>query len=107
SVGFRYSGFYLRKLVRTFDGLLIPAAAAYNSGPKVVARWFRENPEASFPWLIEEFAYNEGRNYCRKVAEHMLRYLYLYESDAERRAALLEAMFPLERDVEFPRHVGY
>ncbi|QDG53752.1 tetratricopeptide repeat protein [Persicimonas caeni] len=106
-VGFRYSGFYLRKLLDTFDGLIVPTAAAYNSGPQIVAYWFRQNPDASFPWLIEEFAYNEGRNYCRKVAEHMVRYLYLYEDDAERRGEILDKLFPVSRDIEIPEEVGY
>jgi len=106
-VGFRFSGFYMRKLLDTFDGHFVPMAAAYNSGPRVVAHWFGENPDASFPWLIEEFAYNEGRNYCRKVAEHMVRYLYLYESDPERRGRILDALFPVDRDISIPEDVGY
>ncbi|GEM_PF-2941399 len=106
-VGFRYSAFYMRKLLDTFQGKIVPMAAAYNSGPSVVAHWFDENPDASFPWLIEEFAYNEGRNYCRKVAEHLVRYLYLYESDPERRAQILNAAFPTSIDIELPDDVGY
>jgi soluble lytic murein transglycosylase len=106
-VGFRYSGFYLRKLLDTFDGLIVPTAAAYNSGPQIVAYWFEKNPKASFPWLIEEFAYNEGRNYCRKVAEHMTRYLYLYEDDATRRGEILDKLYPVSRDIEIPDEVGY
>lgn len=107
AVGFRYSGYYLHKLLETFDGLIVPAAAAYNSGPTIVAHWFRQNPDASFAWLIEEFAYNEGRNYARKVAEHMLRYLYLYEPDAQRRGRILEQLFPTSRAIQIPDDVGY
>ncbi len=106
-VGFRYSAFYMRKLLNTFDGLYVPMAAAYNTGPGPIARWFRKNPEASYAWLLEEFEYNEGRNYCRKVAEHMLRYLYLYEPDVKRRSALLDQMFPLSRDIALAEDVGY
>jgi soluble lytic murein transglycosylase-like protein len=106
-VGFRYSAYYMRKLLDTFEGKIVPMAAAYNSGPSVVAHWFDENPDASFPWLIEEFAYNEGRNYCRKVAEHLVRYLYLYESDRERRAQILNAAFPTSIDIDLPEDVGY
>ncbi len=105
-VGFRFSGYYMRKLSDAFDGLFVPTAASYNSGP-VVARWFRRNPDASFPWLIEEFEYNEGRAYCRKVMEHMLRYLYLYESDPAQRADILDKMFPLSRDIELADDLGY
>jgi hypothetical protein len=57
--------------------------------------------------LIEEFEYNEGRAYGRKVAEHMLRYLYLYEPDAVKRGALLDRMFPLDRAITIPDQVGY
>lgn len=106
-VGFRFSGHYMRRLLDVFSGLYVPMAAAYNSGPIVVARWFDRNPDASFPWLIEEFEYNEGRAYCRKVAEHMLRYVYLYEKDEDRRKAILDQMFPLSRDIELPEDVGY
>ncbi|TDP73538.1 transglycosylase SLT domain-containing protein [Bradymonas sediminis] len=107
SVGFRYSGYYLHKLLETFDGLIVPTAASYNSGPQIVAHWFRQNPDASFAWLIEEFAYNEGRNYARKVAEHMLRYLYLYESDPQRRGQILDQLFPTSRAIQLPDDVGY
>ncbi|MEM1347363.1 MAG: transglycosylase SLT domain-containing protein [Myxococcota bacterium] len=106
-VGFRYSAFYMRKLLDVFDGLLVPMAASYNSGPTVVARWFRRNPDASFAWLIEEFEYNEGRAYCRKVAEHMTRYIYLYEKDPQRRGELLDKLYPLSRDITLPEDVGY
>ncbi|MGM0555508.1 MAG: transglycosylase SLT domain-containing protein [Myxococcota bacterium] len=106
-VGFPYSGYYMRKLIDTFDGYIVPAAAAYNSGPQIVAYWIRQNPDAELAWLVEEFAYNEGRNYCRKVAEHMLRYLYLYEDDAQRRGEVLDAMFPVEPAFSLPEDVGY
>ncbi len=106
-VGFRYSAFYMRKLLDTYEGLFVPMASSYNTGPGPIARWFRKNPDASFPWLIEEFEYNEGRNYGRKVAEHMLRYLYLYEADAKRRGEILDKMFPLDRNINLPEDVGY
>jgi tetratricopeptide (TPR) repeat protein len=106
-VGFRFSGYYMKKLLDVFDGLFVPMAASYNSGPHVVKRWFERNPDASFAWLIEEFEYNEGRAYCRKVAEHMLRYLYLYEPDDKRRGEILDRMFPVSRDIELPDDVGY
>ena len=106
-IGFRYSGFYMKKLLDTFGHLFVPMASSYNSGPQVVARWFRRNPEASFPWLIEEFEYNEGRAYGRKVGEHLVRYIYLYEKDEAVRAALLDQIFPVSRDIELPEDVGY
>lgn len=106
-VGFRFSAFYMRKLLDTFSGLLVPMAGSYNSGPVTIARWFKKNPEAEFAWLIEEFEYNEGRSYSRKVGEHLLRYIYLYEKDPKERARLLEQLFPLSRDITIPKNVGY
>ena len=106
-VGFRYSAYYMRKLLDTFGGLFVPTAGAYNSGPQVIAKWFRKNPDAEFAWLIEEFEYNEGRAYSRKVNEHFLRYLYLYEKDDAVRKATLDKIFPLSRDIEIPEDVGY
>ena len=106
-VGFRFSGYYLRKILDTFSGLWVPSPSAYNSGPAPIAKWFRKNPDVSFPWLIEEFEYNEGRAYGRKVAEHMLRYLYLYEPDPGKRGEILDKMFPLDRTIDIPEDVGY
>ena len=106
-VGFRFSAFYMKKLLNTFDGLFVAMASSYNTGPFYIARWFKRNPKASFPWLIEEFEYNEGRNYGRKVAEHMTRYLYLYERDAKRRGEILDMIYPLSRDITIPEDVGY
>ncbi len=106
-VGFRYSAYYMRKLLDTFGHMFTPMATSYNSGPRVVVRWFKRNPDAPFPWLIEEFEYNEGRNYGRKVTEHMVRYVYLYERDEATRAKLLDQMFPLSREVTLPDDPGY
>lgn len=101
-VGFRFSAFYLKKLLDYFEGLYVPAAASYNTGPMVISRWFHKNKSLEFAALIEEFEYNEGRGYCRKVIEHMLRYIYLYEKDDIKRGAYLDKMFPLSRDVDVP-----
>ncbi|RAL24722.1 hypothetical protein DL240_00490 [Lujinxingia litoralis] len=106
-VGFRFSAYYMRRLLNVFDQRLVLMAGAYNSGPQVIKRWVDKNPGDDFAGLIEEFEYNEGRNYARKVTEHMLRYLYIYEDDAERRGMWLDRMFPLTREVDLPDDVGY
>jgi soluble lytic murein transglycosylase len=101
-VGFRYSLFYMRKLASIFQDQWVLTAASYNGGPKPIARWLRQHPDAALPFLVEEFAYNESRTYCRKVAEHMLRYLYLYEPDPAQRAKWLDLMFPTEVNATLP-----
>lgn len=109
AVGFRFSGFYMRKILDYFDGHFVFGAASYNTGPAVISRWFHKNKEADFPSLIEEFEYNEGRSYSRKVTEHMLRYIYLYENDDAQRKVLLDKMFPRTRDfsVPLPEEIDY
>ena len=37
----------------------------------------------------------------------MVRYIYLYESNPERRAELLDQIFPTSRDIDLPEDVGY
>lgn len=106
-VSFNYSFFYMRKLADVFQGQLVLAAAAYNGGPRPIARWMRETPDVPLARLVEEFAYNESRNYCRKVAEHTLRYLFLYEADPEARGRWLDALFPTEVNYTIPEDVGY
>ncbi len=106
-VGFLYSFFYLHKHAKLFHEQLVLTAASYNSGPIPIARWMRENKEIPLAFLIEEFAYNEARNYCRKVAEHTLRYLYLYESDPKTRGKWLDALFPVDLNYTLPEDVDY
>lgn len=108
-VGFEYSFFYIRSHYDTWQQQLVPTAASYNGGPEPIGRWMRQSREVKAPlsFMIEEFAYNESRIYCRKVAEHMLRYLYLYEPDPERRGRYLDELFPVEVDYNIPDDVGY
>ncbi|MEO1270723.1 MAG: transglycosylase SLT domain-containing protein [Myxococcota bacterium] len=106
-VGFRYSVFYIDKHRDLWNGQLVPTAASYNGGPTPIARWIRQQKGATLPFLIEEFAYNESRIYCRKVAEHTLRYLYLYENDPVARGRWLDALFPVQVDDQIPDDVGY
>ena len=106
-VSFRYSAYYMGRHAGLFHGQLIPAAAAYNGGPEPVARWVRKSGAQGLDRLIEEFEYNESRIYCRQVASHMLRYLYLYERDPDRRARDLDALFPVTINTDLPADVGY
>lgn len=106
-VGFEYSFHYLAKHLALWRGQLVPTAASYNAGPEPVARWMADNAGSPIEFLVEEFVYGEARNYVRKVADHVLRYLYLYEPSRERRGPILDALFPLVVDYRFPDDVGY
>lgn len=109
-VGFAYSVHYMARHLALFQGRLVPTAAAYNAGPEPVARWIREGgagTEQAF--VVEEITYNEARAYCRMVATHLLRYLWLYEPDPAKRAPILDALFPVDPfPIEaLPEDVGY
>lgn len=106
-ISFRYSFFYLKKHMEVFQSQLVPTAAAYNGGPEPIARWMRAQQGAGLDHLVEEFAYNESRIYCRKVAEHTLRYLYLYEPDPQARGRWLDALFPTPVDYTLPPEIDY
>ncbi len=97
-VGFPFSVHYMRKHLDLWRGNLTMTAGSYNGGPHRVGPWMLRDRGATMDFLVEEFSYDESRHYARKVAEHTLRYLYLYEGDAQRRAAVLDALFPVRVD---------
>ena len=106
-VGFEYSLFYLSKHKTVWGGLLLPTAASYNAGPRPVSRWLQAHTGKPTAFVVEEYVYKEARNYTRRVAEHTLRYLYLYEPDAARRAQVLDALYPTAPQPAPPADVGY
>ena len=106
-VGFEYSLFYLGKHRKLWSGLLLPTAASYNAGPSPVARWLDAHQGKPAAFVVEEYVYKEARNYTRRVAEHTLRYLYLYEPDARRRAPIVDALYPVAPQPPPPMEVGY
>ncbi|HOU52898.1 MAG TPA: transglycosylase SLT domain-containing protein [Myxococcota bacterium] len=88
---------YLAMLLPEFRNQVLFASAAYNSGAPAIRRFLRDRQGLPFDEMVESIAYNEGRNYARKVAEHLVRYAYLYLSPEER-VPLYEALFPREVD---------
>jgi len=106
-VGFPFSFRYLRDHDRGWAGQLVLTAASYNAGPAPVGRWLQAHAGAPLDMLVEEFAYSEARSYARRVAEHTLRYLYLYEPDPARRGPVLDALFPVRVDYEGVHPAAY
>ena len=97
---------YLAQLLKEFKGQLIFASAAYNSGAPAIKRFMAMHRGAPLDEMVELIPYNEGRNYCRKVAEHMVRYAYLHLDEAER-ARLYEHLFPDRVDYSFGTAVNF
>jgi soluble lytic murein transglycosylase len=106
-IAFPYSIYYLKKHRQTWNGAFIPTAASYNAGPKPVAKWMKLYKDAKLPFLVEEFVYREARNYARKVAGYVLRYLYLYEKDSVSRGRILNDLFPVKVNYSIQQNVGY
>ncbi len=75
---------YLSDLYRDFKGQIVFASAAYNSGAPAIRRFMLENRGLPLDEMVEMIPYNQGRNYCRKVAEHLVRYGAIYLSPEER-----------------------
>lgn len=73
---------YLAQLLRKYDGRLIPALAAYNGGPKAVARWETRSGDRSGDEYVELISYRETRKYVKAVLENYRIYRQLYGSNA-------------------------
>lgn len=97
---------YLAALLEDFKGQVLFASAAYNSGAPAIKRFLARNRGLPFDEMVESIAYNEGRNYARKVAEHLVRYAYLHLPEADR-AALYARLFPDTVDYDVGTALDY
>jgi len=105
AVNLRLGTAYLGLLFREFGGVYVLTAAAYNSGaPAIKGFMGRENQ--GIDEAIEDIAYNEGRNYCRKVFGHLLVYLTLHVPIEERKA-LLPHLIPDSVPRTFPGVIDF
>jgi len=105
-VGFQYSVYYMAKHFEMWKSLSL-TAGSYNGGPHKIERYLRRDEGARLDFLVEEFSFDQTRHYTRKVSEHMLRYIYLYETDPERRDELLDLLFPVDVNYDIPDDTGY
>jgi len=97
---------YLGALARDFRNQYILVAASYNAGPAPIRTFLGLNKGKDIDFAVEEIAYNEARNYCRKVSGHMLKYLSIYAS-ADEAAQLLPLLVPVKPDFEVGSQVDY
>ena len=76
---------YLRWLLRQFDGRLVVALAAYNSGPNAVPprwrEWIGRGGEALFCEMIPQA---ETREYVRRILSTLAAYREIRPRAAER-----------------------
>jgi soluble lytic murein transglycosylase len=68
---------YLSKMVRSFDGSIAAAAAAYNAGPKAVRRWLTRMKALDLDLWVAVIPFEETRLYVGKVMSNLAHYAYL------------------------------
>jgi len=74
----RIGTFYLGKLLDRFGGQFPLAVGAYNGGPHNIGRWLRSKQGIPLEEFIEEIAFDETRNYIKKVVRYYSIYTDLY-----------------------------
>jgi soluble lytic murein transglycosylase len=78
---------HIQGLIKQYNGNLMYAVAAYNSGSTPVDRWRRTYPGLSDDEFIENIPYRETREYVKKVFTSMAIYKSLYSLDSKRPSA--------------------
>jgi len=75
-INIRFGRFYIRYLLRRFNGNLIYAIAAYNAGPGRVKGFIKRNRIRDIAEFVEFFPFAETRDYVKKV---YLNYIFYRE----------------------------
>jgi len=69
---------YLGQLLERFEGRNSAAVAAYNAGPRAVARWLREHGGLEDDEWVEAIPYEQTRGYVKRVLRSLHAYRVLY-----------------------------
>jgi soluble lytic murein transglycosylase len=82
SVNLDLGGRYLAKMLRSFNGSIPMAAAAYNAGPRAVRRWLDRMKGVELDVWVALIPFEETRTYVTKVMSNLARYAYLEGGDS-------------------------
>lgn len=75
--------FYMGQLLRRFGPGQFPmAVGSYNGGPHNIGRWLKAKVGADLEDFVEEVAFDETRNYIKKVTSYYAIYADLYADGA-------------------------
>jgi soluble lytic murein transglycosylase len=74
----RVGAAYLGQLLNHFEGNPAFAVAAYNAGPNAVERWQKALPRAELDEWVEHIAFEETREYVKRVLGSYSAYKLLY-----------------------------
>ncbi|MFC3802562.1 lytic transglycosylase domain-containing protein [Cohnella sp. GCM10012308] len=78
--GIRLGSWYLKELLRQFDGDAVKSLAAYNAGPGKVKQWLRDGKWDGREETISDIPYGETRRYVQKVLFYRKKYDELYDN---------------------------
>jgi soluble lytic murein transglycosylase len=73
---------YLARMQRTFGGSTPLAVAAYNAGPRAVARWIERMPGIELDVFAALIPYEETRTYLVRVMSNLARYAFVDGGDS-------------------------
>ncbi len=76
----RFGTWYLKHMLNRFEGNTACAMAAYNAGPFVVGKWWRNKGDLPREVFVEEIPYKETNHYVKQVTRTQRIYQILYES---------------------------
>lgn len=80
-INIRLGCYYLKKLIRDYDGITETAIAAYNGGPGNVNQWLRNPEYSSGDGILNEIPFRETRDYVQKVRKAYWNYQSIYHLD--------------------------
>ena len=88
SVAAKLGAAYLRELLDRYGGQLGVSLAAYNAGPRSVARWIPVKAVDADIW-IENIPYTETRGYVQHILEHIVAFAAVRDAEPPRLRDLL------------------
>jgi soluble lytic murein transglycosylase-like protein len=84
AVNIEVGTWYMGKLLQRFGPGQFPlAVGSYNGGPHNIGRWLKAKVGADLEDFVEEIAFDETRNYVKKVTRFYAVYADLYGGGAE------------------------
>lgn len=89
----RFGCWYLGALIEEFDGQLPLAMAAYNAGAHPMHIWVKQNAALPFDMFVEEIAYDQAREYLKRIIGIYSQYLHLY-ADRDVAARVVRLLLP-------------
>ncbi len=93
-VGFPYSAYYMKMHYEKWGHNLTFTAGSYNGGPHRIGPWAIRDKGKTIDFIVDEFSFDESRHYARKVAEHTLRFAYLYARNTTEWMDVVHKLFP-------------